>query len=164
MNVFPSNIFLSSMVFGSNMSKISNEAMGNKYAIEFSSGIPYQPDLISKMMNYSGKKIIHNYFPAPKHSFVLNLASSNKLIRKQSIEHCRKGLEISASIDAPFYCAHAGFLIDPPVNQLGRKIEIDHLPNSKEQELLFLDSIFEVLKFAKEYNVQFFIENNELIL
>lgn len=65
--------------------------------------------------------LIHNYFPAPREPFVLNLASADKNIRQMSIDHCRQALSLCQQLNIPFYSVHAGFLADLQPNDLGRK-------------------------------------------
>ena len=92
-------------------------------AFELSGG-KFSNDIASKLKklseNYSIS--IHNYFPPPIIPFVLNLASFNDDIVKASFNHIIKAIDISHSINAKFYSFHAGYLIDPPVNELGAKI------------------------------------------
>ena len=133
-----------------------------KLALEFSSGLPYMSNVLDVFYNADIAKYAHNYFPAPKEPFVLNLASSNDTIRERSIAHCLQGLRISAKVNAPFFSAHAGFCIDPPPNQLGKKIDIPKISNREMHYDLFLESLTVILTEAKKLNLKFLIENNVL--
>lgn len=150
------------MAFGSNLNQITCLFDKTILPIEFSSGIAYNKNNIDTFLAFSGKKIIHNYFPAPKEPFVLNLASVNKEIRQKSISHCINGLKISVQGRASFYCAHAGFLIDPNITELGTKIEIAADVKTKDQRRLFINSIKQIVQVADELGIDFYIENNVL--
>ena len=47
------------------------------------------------MKQYNFEYLVHNYFPIPKHSFVLNIASLDDEIRKMSINHIKKAINQS---------------------------------------------------------------------
>ena len=151
------------MVFNNNIDKSIEEAIEKKYNIEFSSGIKYDKNNIKKILSYKGKKLLHNYFPPPKLDYVLNLASLNKSIREKSINHCIEALELSSKINAKFFCAHAGFLVDPDPKDLGSKIKYDNFYDLSESNFFFLESIKRILSYSDLYKVDFYIENNVLI-
>tara|TARA_B100000780_G_scaffold59085_1_gene37700 strand:- start:165 stop:1013 length:849 start_codon:yes stop_codon:yes gene_type:complete len=157
------NLYLSSMVFGSqDLSLTVNECEKNKWNLEFSSGIPFV--LEAKKIFYESKiqKLAHNYFPAPRIPFVLNLGSSNNEIRKKSILHCMAGLDLTKKTNGNFFSAHSGFCIDPLENMLGRKfihnIKIDRELNKN----LFINSLEEINDYALKTDTLFLIENNVL--
>lgn len=129
--------------------------------VEFSSGLPYNEQLEQYFIEYPYAKLSHNYFPAPKVPFVLNLASSNQDIRKRSIDHCINGLRLTKLANAPFYAAHAGFCIDPDPAKLGKKLNTSSLPINKHQHWeLFIQSVQIILQEAQLLEVDFYIENN----
>ena len=72
---------------GKQIEEIISIAQQNNYIIEFSSGLPFNENTTQLFLDAPIKKFAHNYFPAPKIPFVLNLASSNDEIRKTSIAH-----------------------------------------------------------------------------
>ena len=135
-------------------------AKKNSWALEFSSGMNFSADMEVLYKNAEIKRMPHNYFPAPKKPFVLNLASVNDDIRKQSIEHCWKGLEIAKFSKSPFFAAHAGFCIDPAPEQLGNKIKITSHFDREENKKYFIDSVNQIVSKAKKLNIDFLIENN----
>jgi len=57
--------------------------------------------------------LVHNYFPIPRESFTLNIASLDNEIRKKSIAHIKTAIDFSAEIRAKLYTFHPGFLTDP---------------------------------------------------
>ena len=62
-----------------------------------------------------------NYFPIPRESFVVNIASLNNLIRKKSINHIKNAIDFCNIIDAKLYTFHPGFLTDPNGSNIGIK-------------------------------------------
>jgi sugar phosphate isomerase/epimerase len=147
---------------GSEVEEIVSIAQQQNYVIEFSSGLPFRDDMEQFFLTAPIKKFAHNYFPAPKVPFVLNLASSNETIRKTSIKHCINGLKLSAQVGAPFFSAHAGFCVDPNPSELGNELKKqNHIDRNLHWDL-FLQSVKEVLEKTKDLNVDFLIENNVL--
>jgi len=86
------SIYISSLAFtGLTPEEIINTARNHNFSLEFSSGMPYRPDMEQLYLEADIKKIPHNYFPAPNIPFVLNLASKEISIRDQSVNHCING-------------------------------------------------------------------------
>ena len=80
-------IFVSSTAFKEDIFESEGRALSEKFSnIELSGGNGYYPDsiLVEKLDKLFQKKIkkflIHNYFPIPHTSFVLNFASSDKTV------------------------------------------------------------------------------------
>ena len=135
----------------------------NEFIPEFSSGMPYRSDMEEIFLRSPfKKKYAHNYFPAPEFPFVINLASADKDIRKKTIEHCIKGMQLSEKAGAPFFSAHAGFCIDPKPDELGQQLTKTKNLNREAHWPIFIDSVWEVLKRTKETGLNFLIENNVL--
>jgi len=154
-------IYVSTLAFGKqNIEDTIRIAKEEDFALEFSSGLPYNADTEKIYAAAEVKKIPHNYFPAPEIPFVLNLASSNSAIRDQSIQHCVKGLHLSKLANAPFFSAHAGFCIDPNPEELGRKITYNTGFDKQEHTRLFLASLEIILDEAERLDIGFLIENN----
>ena len=53
---------------------------------------------------------LHNYFPAPKDDFILNIASHNELEIQKSKTLVLNALELAHSIGSPLYGLHPGYL------------------------------------------------------
>ena len=158
-----SNIYISSLAFiGMSPEEIIKTCKENNFNLEFSSGMPYREDMEQVYKEALIKRMPHNYFPAPKTPYVLNLASSNNEIRTKSIDHCKNGLLLAKQSNSPFFSAHAGFCIDPNPNELGRKITINQNYDKEVHKQFFIDSILEILKFANKIEIDFLIENNVL--
>ena len=142
--------------------EIISIAARHSWAMEFSSGMPYRADMEKIFLEAPVKKYAHNYFPAPEIPFVLNLASADEKIRSASVQHCIRGLELSAKAGAPFFSAHAGFCVDPHPDELGRKLALGAPIDRKKHWSIFLRSLKEVCDKAQALGLKFLVENNVL--
>ena len=155
--------YVSSVAFREkNIDEIINTCENSNLNLEFSSGLPYDSEMEEKFLSASVNKLVHNYFPAPKEAFVLNLASVDESVRIKSINLCKKGIMLTANSNAPFYAAHAGFIFDPDPNELGKNFTNQSYYNKAESYNRFLQSVNELVSYAEKYNVVFCIENNVL--
>lgn len=149
-------------MMGKSAEEVIALAEKNKWSLEFSSGMPYREDMEEMFFRAPVKRYAHNYFPAPKVPFVLNLASSNKEIRETSIAHCLKGLHLSKEAGSPFFSVHAGFCVDPAPDELGRKLNLEKEFDRKENWKIFIASLQHIAKEAEKMNMRFLVENNVL--
>lgn len=81
-------------------------------AVELGSNHCYEEDY-RYLNNYDFQYLVHNYFPIPKDSFILNIASFNPGIRLRSIKHIKKAIDFCSEVGANLYTFHPGFLTDP---------------------------------------------------
>ena len=81
--------------------------------LELGSNHCYEKDIKNNTIFNTGKYLVHNYFPPPEESFVLNIASFNEKIRKRSLEQAVSAMEFCSDIGANLYTFHPGFLSDP---------------------------------------------------
>lgn len=139
-----------------------NEGFNN---IELSGGTEYNknslPLLLSLKKELKVNFLCHNYFPIPKLPFVLNLASLDKEVATLSLEHCKRAIDFSKTLQGSKYAFHAGFLLNIPLNQVGKKITNSNLFDEK----LAYETFHENLETIKKYNsgkVKLYIENNVL--
>ena len=155
------NPVISSLAFlGKPVEEIISICEKNEWSLEFSSGMPYRENMEKVFLETNLIKYAHNYFPAPRIPFVLNLASTNEEIRCKSIEHCIRGIELSSKVKAPFFSAHAGFCIDPSPEELGKQLRTDKSFNKEDNWKAFKNSLHVILKKAAEHNIKFLVENN----
>jgi len=155
------DIYISTIAFNSlNIEEAILIAESNNFALEFSSGLPYHPQMETIYNNCNLKRLPHNYFPAPKTPFVLNLASANDDIREFSINHCIQGLQLAKKSNSPFYSAHFGFCIDPNPNELGNQLIYQNNFDKNKNLNYFYHSIITILKEAEKLDILFLIENN----
>ncbi len=153
-------IYISTLAFkGYSVEEIINIAEKEGYNIEFSSGLPFLSEMETIYKNCTVPRMPHNYFPAPEIPFVLNLASLNEDIRRESINHCKRGLDLANHSQSPFFAAHAGFCIDPDPKELGNQLVAKSFDKLKCWDK-FIDSLHEILVYAEKLDTAFLIENN----
>lgn len=105
---------------------------------------------------------IHNYFPPPKSPFVFNLASSDDEIVRKSLQHAKNSIKLARNIGSKIYSFHAGYLIDPAVDELGKSIEKKRINSRQESVKKFISRLLELATYAKSLEVELLIENNVL--
>lgn len=135
--------------------------------VELSSAVGYSPDIRQPLRESKGRVrfLVHNYFPPPKQSFVLNLASTDPLVHRRSVKLCRNAIDLCTELDAPFYSVHAGFAFHLSPEDLGNpraqgKLGAEkHIPR-EEAFQTFLDTIRELAGYAKSKKVGLLVENN----
>ncbi len=111
------------------------------------------------------KYLIHNYFPIPQKSFVVNIASFDKEIRTMSIKHIKRAIDFCEKINAKLYTFHPGFLTDPKgSNQTNNNYDFQWDENqlgmtsySKAKALMF-QALDKVVAYAKSKNIKVAIE------
>jgi len=87
-----------------NKEKIQSVEIGSNHCYE---------ENYNYISNFSFQYLIHNYFPIPNESFVLNIASFDENIREKSIHHIKTAIDFCKKIDGKLYTFHPGFLTDP---------------------------------------------------
>ena len=161
-------IFISTGGFKSEKSINSiNKLIGKGiYDIELSGG-EYEVDQIEKII--TEKKLhnslnlqVHNYFPPPRSPFVFNLGSLDEEISKISMNHALNSIELASKLESKYYSFHAGFLLDPQVKELGKKIKKRSTYNREISKNTFIERVNILAKFAETKNITLLIENNVL--
>ena len=156
-------IYVSTGGFGKISFKKAVKILNNEGidSIELSGGKYCDIKKIINFFNKNKKKFIfHNYFPVPKKSFVINLASSNNKIYKKSVLNIKKSINISNKINSKFFSFHAGFLFDPPPKLLGGQFKKVNLDNRFQALKRFTKRVKNISRYAKKKNVKILIENN----
>lgn len=105
---------------------------------------------------------VHNYFPPPADPFVLNLGSLDTLTGKRSIAHVEQALKWCVALGADRYSFHAGFLLDPKVDELGKRIPSRRLFDRDECIEVFVSRVSRLAEIADSAGVTLMIENNVL--
>ena len=131
--------------------------------LELSGGTNYYPtiadDLIELKEKYNLNFILHNYFPPPQEAFVLNIASLNNEIYEASMNHIKKAIDLSKKLEINYFGFHAGFRLDIPVDQIGKKINRFSLFPIEEAMKRFCTAYAELKTYAGN-NFNLYIENN----
>jgi sugar phosphate isomerase/epimerase len=141
--------------------KLANEGFTH---IELSGGTEHYDTILEDLLNlkkeFNLEYLLHNYFPPPSEHFVLNLASLDDDTHRMSIEHCKKAIKLSAELGGEKIAFHAGFYLDIPLTQIGKKIKKYQLFDIVSATKCFIDSVNELKTIAKENKVQLYFENN----
>ena len=129
--------------------------------IELSGGEPDE-DIIDKILtlNCCCELQIHNYFPPPRDPFVFNLATNNETVAEKSFKHACTAIDFASQLGCAFYSFHAGFLLDPNINELGCKIRTQNLQERSGAKALFVERVNEVSSYARQKGVKILLENN----
>lgn len=131
--------------------------------VELSGGLFSENQFVElQSLSADAKFQIHNYFPPPANPFVLNLGSLDELIGQKSVEHVELALQWCQKLGADRYSFHAGFLLDPRVDQLGKRIPHQHLFNRQESIEVFVHRVTRLARIAEQAGVRLMIENNVL--
>ena len=105
---------------------------------------------------------VHNYFPPPADPFVLNLGSLDAQVGERSIAHVEQALEWCGALGADRYSFHAGFLRDPKVDELGKRIPSRSLFDRDECIEVFVSRVLRLAEIAERAGVVLMVENNVL--
>ena len=130
--------------------------------IELSGGSNYYDNILYDLKElksrYKLNYLVHNYFPPPKNHFVLNMASLNDVIFNKTMDHYKSAINLAKDVGATKFGLHAGFFIDPGIDQLGNPISFQKVANKEKAIKRFCDG-FSILK-EKADSIDLYIENN----
>jgi len=92
----------------------------------------------------------------------MNLASEDLNIVKKTMEHIKNSIELAFEIGTKIYSFHAGFLVDPMVDELGRRVNKKSLFDRADALKRFINNVNDLALYAKKFNSALLIENNVL--
>lgn len=142
-------------------------AMHGIQHIELSGGTDFIPsaveDLLALKDKYALHFLVHNYFPPPQQHFILNLASLNDEIWQHTVQFMKNAIDTACLLGSQVYGLHAGFYINPQVDELGKKIQKQTLSQKNEAIKRFIEG-YRLLQEYTDDRVQLYIENNVLSL
>jgi sugar phosphate isomerase/epimerase len=132
-------------------------------AFELSGGV-FVADIESRLKSISQqyKVTLHNYFPPAQESFVFNLASLDDEIVNKSMDHAKCVIDLTSLVGSKYYSFHAGYLIDPLVDELGKKINQRKINDRDESKCVFIKRVNELSRYAYSKGIELLIENNVL--
>ncbi len=132
--------------------------------IELSGGTEYYESIESDLLELKEKHqlnfLLHNYFPPPKEHFVINLASSDSSVVKNSINHIEKAISLSKKLNGQKYAIHAGFFVSPNVKELGNTFNSNMKTNKEKGYQTFIKN-YRLLQ-QNIFNIDIYLENNVL--
>jgi len=130
--------------------------------IELSGGTNYNSKTLKILKSYKNKGfnfLIHNYFPAPKSPFMLNLGSENKIVSNKSLKNCIKAIKLCHKLKARNFSVHAPFLFDFNYKEAGKKINPSKLYSVKNTIKIFKKN-WKILQGCAGKEVKLYVENN----
>ncbi len=156
------NIFLSTTCFNEDsLEEIIKISRNNGITdLEISGGLEFIDE--KKLVELFEENIdinfrFHNYFPIPKNSFVINLASEKTA--KNSIDNILKGIKFASQYGKKIFSFHAGLRFDPIVSSLGKEQLKYKILNSDISYKILEMSIDKIIK-EKLKDTTICIENN----
>jgi sugar phosphate isomerase/epimerase len=158
-------IYVSSCCVKSNSIKdsVSILAENGISNIELTGGTKYYDNYVEDLLRLRDKHslnyTVHNYFPPPPQHFMLNLASLDDELYKQSIEHCKLAISLCKQLGSNKYGVHAGFLIDFSTDEAGKKISYRVL-NDRNKSLVRFSEAWDILVEEAGMDVKLYVENN----
>ncbi len=160
------NVFVST-TFADDDSKISKVLKlckkENITNIELGSNHIYEENFEKIIEKFNFNFMIHNYFPIPRKSFVVNIASLNKDIRDLSLQHIKKSISFCKNTNSKLYTFHPGMVGDPMRASRSKK-NYDFIWRKKiiqNYKLAFnnmMNSLKKIVDFAEKKNVKIAIE------
>lgn len=150
-----------------NIAEVIHElAKNNIRNIELSGGTDYYGNLVSDLEQlkqiYKLNYACHSYFPPPREPFVVNLASCNDRIYKQSINHYVQCIEMLKRIDCKVLSIHAGFLIEIGTDEIGKKLNSRVVYDEGKAYDRFCTAYEYIAKLCSMNDISFYLENNVL--
>jgi sugar phosphate isomerase/epimerase len=163
MNLYVSTTFLKD---GSTIEEALNLCQKHDIInLELGSNHCYSPAFASIVSSFDLNYLVHNYFPIPKESFVLNLASSDERVLEKSIKHVKTAIDFCAEVGALLYTFHPGFLTDPQgPNQTSQNYDFqwdDSIINKVNHNMAYermLKGIDTCVEYARQRKVKIAIE------
>lgn len=103
--------------------------------------------------------LVHNCFPPPEKPIILNLASQNSAILKESLLHMKRAIDFCHSLDIQLFTFHAGFCLDPDDKlRFPREHPFDYDTSFNT----FVESVNEINRYAQDRGIRLAVENNVL--
>lgn len=137
--------------------------------IELSSGLDYDENWMQSVTVASAindqKFLIHNYFPAPKDPFVLNIGSLHLEGLKRSKSFAHDALEYSKKIGSSYYSIHAGFAAALKPEHLGDPAKLasyltaDDIDREASYRIM-IETLQQLADHANQLGLNILVENN----
>ncbi|MBL8643830.1 MAG: TIM barrel protein [Rhodospirillaceae bacterium] len=163
-------IYLSSGAFRvRSVNGVIDEALRLKVKrVELSSGLEHEPLLENTLKRGLAKGLrflVHNYFPAPAESKVLNLTASDPEGLDWSLSHCRYALDLTKLVSCDFYSLHSGYAVALSPQMLGKPdMQAQAFAGTKvDREAayqLMITSVRAVADYASKMEKSLLLENN----
>lgn len=159
-------LYVSSTCFRHDLFKDHHAIPEKIRGIEFSGGSKFYSDpviheALSCLVHKEGRSLrIHNYFPPPEKSFVLNFATSSEDILAQSLVVADKAMDLCRLYAIPYYSFHPGYLCEGSEGPDGQfSFPQDSFVSYENAQEKFLENIQNLNQMATEKGVRLAIEN-----
>ena len=159
-------LYVSSTCFKQNLFRDDYVIPQEICGIELSGGNKFYNDqvihkVLDRLVYKEGRSVrIHNYFPVPAKSFIINFATLNEDILTQSLTVAEKAMDLCRLYTVPYYSFHTGYLCDGHEEPDGH-FSFPHdsfVPYESARER-FLTNIHYLNQVATEKGVRLAIEN-----
>lgn len=134
--------------------------------IELSGGTDYYDGLEQEIQqlkqDYNLGYVCHAYFPPPKEPFVVNLASCNDRIYKQSIEHYENCIEMLKRLHCDVLSIHAGFMVEIGIDEIGCTLNDRIIYEEEKAYDRFCGAYEYIAGLCAAGGIALFLENNVL--
>ncbi len=138
--------------------------------IEIGPAHEYVKQPIDLVKSYQAEFNVHSYFPPPKKTIVMNLASQNKDLLGKSLNQIKKSVRFCKAINARLFTFHPGFKIDPQERKAAPEGELDDtldfyydqkipLIPYEEAFATLVNSVSEICDYARKLGVRIAVEN-----
>ena len=136
-----------------NFNEILKECFDNKLLnLELGSTHKYNNNYERIIKKYQLRYITHNFFPPRKNNLILNIASLNHKIKKESIEHIKYCIKFSKNIGSELYSFHPGFINDPlNTSQKGRNYDFLWEKKKSNNHNKVFNNMVESIKLIVDY-------------
>ena len=130
--------------------------------VELSSGLPWSEHIEHEIIAAATRCrfMVHNYFPAPREPFVLNLAARDPGVLQRSRELCERAIRLCAAIGSPVYSVHSGFAFEVDPSRLGRRLADAERYPMRDALGIFIESLQSLCEYGAARGVTIAIENN----
>lgn len=161
--IYVSSACISHEKIGEVIKEFANNGINN---IELSGGTDYYEELKNELIElrkmYDLKYACHAYFPPPKVPFVVNLASCNDQIYRESIDHYIQCIELLKCMECKVLSVHAGFLIEIKADEIGKKLNNRIIYNEEKAYDRFCTAYQHIAELCAKNSIDLFLENNVL--
>jgi sugar phosphate isomerase/epimerase len=133
-------------------------------AIELSGGVfdKFLRKRVDSLVSKGAKITLHNYVPLWPEPYVVNLASNDSAVFRQSVAHIKEMIRFSSDIGSEWYAFHGGYLLNPRPDDLGKPLNSAVISSYSDSMDRFKGAYKELLYYAELYGVNLLIENNVL--
>lgn len=139
-----------------NLKDVLKKCFDNKLTnLELGSTHLYDNNINKLIDRYQFNYLTHNFFPPKKNNLILNIASLNKSIRIESVNHIKYCMKFAKIIGSQLYTFHPGFIDDPlSTNIEGRNYDFKWINRNKNNFDKAFNKMLESLKIIIDFSIK----------